>query len=207
MLAAIALALKVCLSKSKQPFDIHLSPDIEFPQEPTAVMKGDISEEADVRLAFYLPLPLNGVPPPGVDIPSTPQLPDAVAEAPLIRLFNFLHVSSVTRPPSLDLISNRNYVFILSARNFMVSSMSCRSSFNDTHSFHLADAFTWMGRSSENGNDQQPQDSHCLLLDVCLSLRCTIPAIQLIFHNYSRQTPPVILDDDNLHHTYRNFPH
>lgn len=52
-------------------------------------MKRHITDEADARLAFYLPLPAD-TPPPGVEIPPRPQLPDGVFDAPLIRVFNFL---------------------------------------------------------------------------------------------------------------------
>lgn len=53
-------------------------------------MKRHITDEADSRLAFYLPLPSGQLPPTGVDVPARPQLPAGVVDAPLIRLFNFL---------------------------------------------------------------------------------------------------------------------
>ena len=62
----------------------------DFPRVPSGVMKRHITDEADMRLAFYLPLPPDEVPPPGIEIPPRPQLPDTVVDAPLVRLFNFL---------------------------------------------------------------------------------------------------------------------
>jgi hypothetical protein len=56
-------------------------------------MKRHIVDEANARLAFYLPLPPEDVPPPGIDIPPRPQLPDGVVDMPLVRLFNFLRTS------------------------------------------------------------------------------------------------------------------
>ena len=50
-------------------------------------------DEANARLAFYLPLP-DAVHLPGVELPPRPQLPESVIDAPLIRVFNFLRMSS-----------------------------------------------------------------------------------------------------------------
>ena len=62
----------------------------EFPREPTGYIKREISDEANRRLMFYLPLsPEEEVPQPGIEIPPRPQLPDNVTDAPLVRLFNF----------------------------------------------------------------------------------------------------------------------
>jgi mediator of RNA polymerase II transcription subunit 14 len=55
-------------------------------------MKRHITDEADARLAFFLPIPDDAVP-PGVEIPPRPQLPDGVVDTPLVRVFNFLRMS------------------------------------------------------------------------------------------------------------------
>lgn len=53
-------------------------------------MRRHITDEADAQLAFYLPLPADHVPPPGVTFPPRPQLPEGVVDTPLVRVFNFL---------------------------------------------------------------------------------------------------------------------
>jgi mediator of RNA polymerase II transcription subunit 14 len=63
---------------------------LEFPREPTGPLKRLIADEADARLAFYLPTPPDQLPPPGIDIPPRPQLPEGVVDTPLVRVFNFL---------------------------------------------------------------------------------------------------------------------
>jgi len=63
----------------------------EFPRAPAGIMRRHITDEADARLAFYLPLP-DAVQPPGVELPPRPQLPEGVVDAPLIRVFNFLRM-------------------------------------------------------------------------------------------------------------------
>ncbi|KAI0743387.1 MED14-domain-containing protein [Daedaleopsis nitida] len=66
----------------------------EFPRTPSGALKRNISDEADARLAFYLP-PVEP-PPPGVEAPPRPQLPEGVVDAPLVRLFNFLQMMSLS---------------------------------------------------------------------------------------------------------------
>ncbi|KII92020.1 hypothetical protein PLICRDRAFT_103790 [Plicaturopsis crispa FD-325 SS-3] len=68
----------------------------EFPREPTGILRRHITDEADARLAFYLPLPADYVQPPGVEIPPRPQLPDGVVDTPLVRVFNFLQMMSMS---------------------------------------------------------------------------------------------------------------
>ena len=63
---------------------------VEFPRTPTGAIKRHITDEADARLAFYLPFPADQ--PPIPDAPPRPQLPQDVVDAPLIRLFNFLRM-------------------------------------------------------------------------------------------------------------------
>lgn len=66
----------------------------EFPTAPTGPLKRFIADEADAQLARYLPIPADTPPPPpGVEIPPRPQLPEGVVDAPLIRVFNFLRTS------------------------------------------------------------------------------------------------------------------
>ena len=60
----------------------------EFPRTPSGALKRHITAEADARLAFYLPP--DEPPPPGIDVPPRPQLPEGMVDAPLVRLFNFL---------------------------------------------------------------------------------------------------------------------
>ena len=60
-------------------------------------MKRFISEEVDRQLGMYIPNPAPQEPlPPGVVPQTKPELPENVADAPLIRLFNFLRTFCVT---------------------------------------------------------------------------------------------------------------
>ncbi|TFK44507.1 mediator complex subunit MED14-domain-containing protein [Crucibulum laeve] len=68
----------------------------EFPRAPTGIIKRHITDEADARLAFYLPLPEEPAPPAGVEIPSRPHLPEGVVDTPLVRLYNFLQMMSLS---------------------------------------------------------------------------------------------------------------
>ncbi|KAI0068848.1 MED14-domain-containing protein [Artomyces pyxidatus] len=69
----------------------------EFPRKPTGVLKQHLTNEADARLAFYLPPPADQpAPPPGVEPPPIPKLPDDVVDAPLIRMYNFLQMMSMS---------------------------------------------------------------------------------------------------------------
>ncbi|KAI0745059.1 MED14-domain-containing protein [Earliella scabrosa] len=65
----------------------------EFPRTPSGMLKRNITDEADARLAFYLPP--DEPPPPGAEAPPRPQLPDGVVDAPLVRVFNFLQMMSL----------------------------------------------------------------------------------------------------------------
>ncbi|OJT12740.1 Mediator of RNA polymerase II transcription subunit 14 [Trametes pubescens] len=66
----------------------------DFPRTPTGVLKRNITDEADARLAFYLPP--EAPPPPGVEAPPRPELPEGVVDAPLVRVFNFLQMMSLS---------------------------------------------------------------------------------------------------------------
>lgn len=68
----------------------------EFPRKPTGLLRRHITDEADARLAFYLPLPPDHIPPPDVEIPPRPHLPQGVMDAPLVRVFNFLQMMSLS---------------------------------------------------------------------------------------------------------------
>ncbi|KAH7889201.1 mediator complex subunit MED14-domain-containing protein [Phlebopus sp. FC_14] len=69
---------------------------LEFPQEPTGVLKRHIADEADARMAYYLPLPDAAEVPPGTELPERPKLPEGTVDAPLVRLFNFLQMMSLS---------------------------------------------------------------------------------------------------------------
>ncbi|KAJ6497836.1 mediator complex subunit MED14-domain-containing protein [Mycena sanguinolenta] len=67
-----------------------------FPRTPTGNMKRYISDEADLQLMIYQPLPADQIPPPGVTFPPRPQLPAGVIDTPLVRVFNFLQMMSLS---------------------------------------------------------------------------------------------------------------
>ncbi|KAF8813688.1 MED14-domain-containing protein [Phlegmacium glaucopus] len=79
-------------------FLINISGDLtglqEFPCIPTGVLKRHIIDEADARLAFYLPPPADQ--PPIPNAPPRPQLPQGVVDTPLIRVYNFLQMMSLS---------------------------------------------------------------------------------------------------------------
>lgn len=95
---------------------------IEFPRIPTGIIKRHVTDEADARLAVYLPTPPDAIH-PGLVMPPRPQLPEGVIDTPIIRLFNFLRTSVLLGLFFFPLNHPRNDVPILSARNPMVSSM------------------------------------------------------------------------------------
>ncbi|KAF8972893.1 mediator complex subunit MED14-domain-containing protein [Flammula alnicola] len=66
----------------------------EFPRIPSGIIKRHITDEADARLAFYLRLP--DEPPQMPEAPPRPQLPAGVVDAPLVRLYNFLQMMSLS---------------------------------------------------------------------------------------------------------------
>ncbi|KAF9268802.1 MED14-domain-containing protein [Marasmius fiardii PR-910] len=69
----------------------------EFPRIPAGIMKRYITEEVDRQLQMFIPspLPLETLP-PGIEMPARPELPEGVADAPLVRLFNFLQMMSLS---------------------------------------------------------------------------------------------------------------
>ncbi|KAG7090906.1 hypothetical protein E1B28_009983 [Marasmius oreades] len=69
----------------------------EFPRIPTGIMKRYITEEVDRQLQMFISSPVPQEPlPPGVEVPAKLELPDGVADAPLVRLFNFLQMMSLS---------------------------------------------------------------------------------------------------------------
>ena len=54
------------------------------------MLKRHITNEADSRMAYYLP-PLEPMGlPPGAEVPERPKLPEGTVDVPLVRLYNFL---------------------------------------------------------------------------------------------------------------------
>ncbi|KAG1762429.1 mediator complex subunit MED14-domain-containing protein [Suillus occidentalis] len=68
----------------------------EFPSEPTGVLRRHIADEADLRMARYLPLPDKPEFAPNPEDPPRPQLPEGTVDAPLVRLYNFLQMMSMS---------------------------------------------------------------------------------------------------------------
>lgn len=68
----------------------------EFPSEPTGVLRRHIADEADLRMARYLPLSDKPEFAPNPEDPPRPQLPEGTVDAPLVRLFNFLQMMSMS---------------------------------------------------------------------------------------------------------------
>ncbi|TFY60186.1 hypothetical protein EVJ58_g5313 [Rhodofomes roseus] len=79
------------LNVGGDPTSVH-----EFPRKPIGGLKRHITDEADARLAFYLPLPADQALPPEIEVPPRPQLPEGVVDAPLVRVFNFLQMMSMS---------------------------------------------------------------------------------------------------------------
>ncbi|KAH6914203.1 mediator complex subunit MED14-domain-containing protein [Coprinopsis sp. MPI-PUGE-AT-0042] len=59
----------------------------DFPRKPTGVSKAVITQEADYRLSYYLY--------PDAD-PTRPKLPSGVVDTPLVRIYNFLQLTSLS---------------------------------------------------------------------------------------------------------------
>ncbi|CAK5281368.1 unnamed protein product [Mycena citricolor] len=68
----------------------------EFPRTPAGLMKRHITDEADSQLAFFLPLPADPMLPPGVEAPPRPTLSEGVVDTPLVRIYNFLQMMSLS---------------------------------------------------------------------------------------------------------------
>ncbi|KAH9940499.1 MED14-domain-containing protein [Epithele typhae] len=64
----------------------------DFPRVPAPALRRLITSEADARLTFYLKS--DEPPPPGA--PPRPTLPENMVDAPLVRLFNFLQMMSLS---------------------------------------------------------------------------------------------------------------
>jgi hypothetical protein len=101
-------------------------PPSAFPQEPTGVLKHHIVEEADARMAYYLPLPEAVEVPPNTEVPERPKLPDGTVDAPLVRLYNFLRERTLfygSKSPYShhDHNSHRDDVALVSAPDIVLS--------------------------------------------------------------------------------------
>ncbi|KAF5388784.1 hypothetical protein D9757_005677 [Collybiopsis confluens] len=82
-------------------FLINIGGDVsstqEFPRRPTGIMHGFIKNEVDRQLEMYIPKPPPEVLPPGIEPPAlVPELPECVVDAPLIRMYNFLQMMSMS---------------------------------------------------------------------------------------------------------------
>ncbi|KAF8629115.1 hypothetical protein AX17_005701 [Amanita inopinata Kibby_2008] len=67
----------------------------EFPRIPTLILKRHITDEADNQLAKFVQFSSEEQL-AGVEVPQKPQLPDGVVDAPLVRLYNFLQMMSLS---------------------------------------------------------------------------------------------------------------
>jgi hypothetical protein len=88
--AETSRAYKVSASAKPLHVVVYVVCNLEFPSEPTGILRRHIADEADLRMACYLPLPDNSESAPNPEDPPRPQLPEGAVDAPLVRLFNFL---------------------------------------------------------------------------------------------------------------------
>ncbi|KXN90150.1 Mediator of RNA polymerase II transcription subunit 14 [Leucoagaricus sp. SymC.cos] len=68
----------------------------EFPRIPNGILKRHITEEADSQLGLYVQRPEPEQVPPGFEPPPRPKLPPGYTDAPLVRIFNFLQMMSLS---------------------------------------------------------------------------------------------------------------
>ncbi|THV06734.1 MED14-domain-containing protein [Dendrothele bispora CBS 962.96] len=69
----------------------------EFPRVPTGFIKRHITDEVDRQLSLFRPEPQPQQPlPPGAELPRKQELPDDVVDTPLVRVFNFLQMMSLS---------------------------------------------------------------------------------------------------------------
>ncbi|KIY71148.1 MED14-domain-containing protein [Cylindrobasidium torrendii FP15055 ss-10] len=70
----------------------------EFPRIPTGPTKRFITEEADLRLGQYVqaPPPADPMQDPNAPPPPRPGLPEGYVDAPLVRMYNFLRMMSLS---------------------------------------------------------------------------------------------------------------
>ncbi|KAI6045803.1 mediator complex subunit MED14-domain-containing protein [Pisolithus marmoratus] len=68
----------------------------EFPQEPAGLLKQHFADEANARMAYYLPFPETAGVLPNIEKPERPKLPEGTIDAPLVRLYNFLQMMSLS---------------------------------------------------------------------------------------------------------------
>lgn len=124
--------------------------NVEFPRIPSGIIKRHITDEANARLAFYLPMP--EVTPPIPDAPPRPQLAPGVVDTPLVRVYNFLRESiAIFLFTESFLIQNlRNDVFVVPTRNTVVSGKDNtlkRSLFQPSRRIRLSACDHWDGRT------------------------------------------------------------
>ena len=94
MLEVIWRACKVRWMMSGTFVSCLFNSNVEFPRIPSGIIKRHITDEANARLAFYLPMP--EATPPIPDAPPRPQLAPGVVDTPLVRVYNFLRESIAT---------------------------------------------------------------------------------------------------------------
>ena len=93
----------------------------EFPRTPTGILKRHITDEADNQLAKFVQYSSEEQV-LGVELPTKPQLPDGIADAPLVRLYNFLRELCLLLAMIINIcLHYRDDVTVLSTGDLMVS--------------------------------------------------------------------------------------
>lgn len=114
LLAVTSRGCKVSMSSKLLHVLAYAVCNLEFPSEPTSVLRQHIADEADLRMACYLPLPDKPEFAPNPEDPPRPQLPEGAVDAPLVRLFNFLRKRENFLSSKYLLRLHRNDVYVLS---------------------------------------------------------------------------------------------
>jgi hypothetical protein len=117
-------------------------------------MKRHIVDEADARLSAYLPLPSDEAP-PGVEMRPRHRLPETMVDTPLVRLYNFLRMSTPSVIIECGLSCIRNHVLIIPVGDFVVPSMTispcwCKVKESIISSLGTTDALTGLGGLSKS---------------------------------------------------------
>ena len=80
-------------------FQVNVLGDVtatqDFPRKPPPALMAMMRTQADTHLRLYLPLPHNPNFPPDQQ-PRGPQLPAGKTDAPMVRLYNYFHMMSLT---------------------------------------------------------------------------------------------------------------
>ncbi|KAH9485239.1 Mediator of RNA polymerase II transcription subunit 14 [Psilocybe cubensis] len=66
----------------------------EFPRTPVGIIRQHIVDEADNRLGYYYEGPISVA--PSLEAPHRPRLPQGVIDTPLVRVYNFLQMMSLS---------------------------------------------------------------------------------------------------------------